>query len=167
MESHVIPPPTTTPSFCTSLAGSRNGTMVRTMSYQKGHYEVKATIKGVVAFSFLVEASETDPCGQVSKISCSNVGEASSTNVWVSRPTSCGNTMAALTQLLTAWVEDRRPSVSNLLTYLATYVDLFKTNCCSCNKWLVEDGPWGPLPPLCNVSGPTPNARKHFSCAPM
>lgn len=167
VESVLIPQPSIIPSSHTSQVGARSNSIVRSMTYAAGQYEVKVTIKTVIAFSFIVEASETDSCGQACKIACSNISEASTTNVWVSNPSVATNTMKALTKLLSLWVEDRKPTVPVLLNYLATFTDLFKTICCSCNKWIAEDGSWGLLPPLCNVAGHTANARKHFCCAPL
>jgi hypothetical protein len=156
------PVPSTISPSLTSLSGAKVTAMAKTVSYGFNQVEVRATIKGSTAFSVLCEPSSNDPCGQVVRISCSSINDAAWTNTWTNK--SDQNVMAALTQILGVWVEERSPSVSVFFAYLRTYTDLFKANCCSCNRWIIEDGVWGPLPPLYNVTVAGVATRKHFTC---
>jgi len=166
VKTTVLPVASVTPSLLSSVGGSKPSYMVTSVAQGMGQVEVKASIKGVAAFSFLVAPSQQYSCGEVFRIACSHVGEAVTSNVWSNRIYGFSVLMNLLTDVLSRWVETNQPSVSSFLSYLLTYTDLYKTNCCTCGKWLIEDGAFGALPPLYHVSGSTPNARRHFSCPP-
>lgn len=137
------------------------------MAYGLGQVEVKASIKGVAAFSFLVTPSDRSSSGEVVKVVCSHVAEGATTNVWITHLSGPSTLMNLLTNLLSHWVESNRPSVATFLSHLLTYTDLYKSNCATCGKWLIDDGHFGILPPLYHIPGSTSNARRHFSCSPL
>jgi hypothetical protein len=156
------------PPHFSSQSGSKSASILRSMTYGAGQVEVKATIKGVAGFSFLVEGWDKDEYGQVFRVTCSHISDAATSNVWCAANYSSAfssNVMRALSSIISEWVQLSDPSVPMLLAYLSTFNDLFKSSCISCHKWCIEDGAWGPLPPLCPVEcGNLQNARKHFSC---
>lgn len=140
------------------------------MTYGTGQVEVKVTVRSVAGFSVMLEGWEEDEYGRVLRIACSSISDAATSNVWCASnrsSTFTSNVMQALTSIVTEWVQKRKPSVPTLLAYLASFLDLFKTSCASCGKWYIEDGAWGPLPPLLPVDKNSPTSRKHFSCPPL